>query len=76
MVVTSFLVPTQTSATVFDVSDKIPNNASIAYCMQQNATNSPVVIGTFRASGNKWTILTDVTNTGNFSVRAFYLIPL
>ena len=76
LVVTSFLVPTQTSATVFNVSDKIPNNASIAYCMQQNATNSPVVIGTFRASGNKWTILTDVTNAGNFSVRAFYLIPL
>lgn len=75
MGLTSFLVPTQTSATVFDVSDKIPANASIAYCMQQNSTNTPVVIGTFRASSNKWTILTDVANTGNFSVRVFYLLP-
>lgn len=75
-VLTFFLVPSQTTTTVFNVSDKIPDNATVAYCMQYNATTSPIIIGTFRSAGNKWTILTDVTNTGNFSVRAFYLIPL
>lgn len=70
-----FVVPSQTTNTVFNVSDKIPDNATIAYCTQYNATTSPIIIGTFRSTGNKWTILTDVSNTGNFTVRAFYLIP-
>ncbi|WP_395546281.1 MULTISPECIES: hypothetical protein [unclassified Lacrimispora] len=72
---TYFTIPTQTSTTVFDISDRIPVNASIAYCIQHNTTDSPVVIGTFMASGSKWNILTNVANTGNFGVRVFYLLP-
>jgi hypothetical protein len=75
MVLTNFVVPFQTATNVFDVSDKIPDNAIVPYCMQDNATNSPVIIGTFKALGNKWNILTDVTNKGNFGARAFYLLP-
>jgi hypothetical protein len=70
-----FVVPSQTATNVFDVSDRIPANAYMAYCIQHNITNSPVIIGTFKASGDKWKILTDVTNTGNFGARAFYLLP-
>jgi hypothetical protein len=70
---TYFTIPTQTSTTVFDISDRIPVNATIAYCIQHNTTDSPVVI--VYGSWEHWKILTNVTSTGNFGVRVFYLLP-
>lgn len=71
----SFVIPSQTSTTIFDVSDRIPANAIMAYCIQVNSTDSPVVIGMYKGSNGKWKILTNETSTGNYAVRVFYLIP-
>jgi len=76
MFITSFTIPKIDTATnTFDINDFIPMNAYYINVIQRNQTDSPVVIGTFKAKNDHWKIRTDVATTGFFSVSALYFIP-